>query len=108
MEEMPSKFSTEEIDSVMNELDPFFTGIIQISLIQNYFAEEIHYYNVTCLNRPKEILNDIRSKAFPNKKLALQQALVSVDEHGDGLINCNQFVDAFMKGGVQIDRELLE
>jgi hypothetical protein len=33
MEEMPAKFSSEEIDGVMNELDPFFTGAIQISLI---------------------------------------------------------------------------
>lgn len=107
-EEVAQKFSSEEVDGVMNELDPFFTGIIQIALLQSYFAEEIHFYNVTCLNRPKEILQEIRSKVFPNKKLSLQQALVSVDEHGDGLINCNQFVDAFLKAKVEMNRELLE
>lgn len=41
---------------------------------------------MTTLNRPKQIFSDIRSKVFPNKKLALQQALVSVDTQGDGYI----------------------
>lgn len=79
-------FSDEEIDSILNELDPYFTGIIQIALIQNYYREEIHFYNLTSLNRPKQIFSGIRSKVFPNKKLALQQALTSVDEQGDGYI----------------------
>lgn len=52
---MKEKFSDEEIDSVLNELDPYFTGIIQIQLIQNYYREEIHFYNLTTLNRPKQI-----------------------------------------------------
>lgn len=49
------RFSSEEIDSIMNELDPYFTGIIQIDIIQNYFREEIHYYSITSLNRPTQI-----------------------------------------------------
>ena len=48
-----SKYSDEEIDSIINELDPFFTGIIQVDLIQNYYREEIHFHNLTTLNRPK-------------------------------------------------------
>ena len=46
-------FSDEEIDSIMNELDPYYTGIIQVALLQSYYREEIHYYNLTTLNRPK-------------------------------------------------------
>jgi len=40
-----AKFSEEEIDSIMNELDPYYTGIIQIQVIQNYYQEEIHFYS---------------------------------------------------------------
>lgn len=65
-------FSDEEIDSIMNELDPYYTGIIQIALLQNYYREEIHYYNLTTLNRPRQIFSGIRSNIFPNKRLALQ------------------------------------
>ncbi len=72
-------FSDEEIDSIMNELDPYYTGIIQVALLQNYYREEIHYYNLTTLNRPRQIFAGIRSKIFPNKRLELQQALTSVD-----------------------------
>jgi hypothetical protein len=46
-------FSDEDIDSILNELDPYFTGIIQIALLQTYYREEIHFYNLTALNRPK-------------------------------------------------------
>lgn len=49
------RFSDQEIDVILNELDPYFTGVIQIFLIQNYFKEEIHFYNLTTLNRPKQI-----------------------------------------------------
>ena len=89
------RFSDEEVDSILNELDPYYTGIIQIYLIQNYFKEEIHFYNLTTLNRPKQIFQDIRSKAFPNKKLAIQQALTGVDIQGDGYIQKEQFIEAF-------------
>ena len=92
----------------MNELDPFFTGIIQIQLMQNYYKEETHYYNMTTLNRPKQIFTDIRAKVFPNKKLALQQALVSVDAQGDGYINQEQFIEAFQKAEIKEDRDVLE
>ena len=66
------RYSDEEIDSILNELDPFFTGIIQVLLVQNYYREEIHFHNLTTLNRPKQIFAEIRGKVFPNKKLALQ------------------------------------
>jgi len=46
-------FSAEEIDIVLNELDPYFTGVMQVTLVQSYYREEIHFYNMTALNRPK-------------------------------------------------------
>jgi hypothetical protein len=84
--EKNAHFSAEEIDTILNELDPYFTGVMQVSLIQSYYKEEIHFYSLTALNRPKQIFGNLRSKVFPNKKLALQQALTSVDVQGDGFI----------------------
>jgi hypothetical protein len=60
------------------------------------------------LNRPKQIFDGIRSKVFPNKKLALQQALTSVDILGDGYIRKEQFIEAFDKANVKEDRDVLE
>ena len=102
------RYSDEEIDSILNELDPFFTGIIQVLLVQNYYREEIHFYNLTTLNRPKQIFAEIRTKVFPNKKMALQQALTSVDVQGDGYIHREQFIEAFQKAEVSVDRDVLE
>jgi len=50
------KFSDEEIDTVLNELDPFFTGVIQLKVLSTYFQEEIHYYSQTSMNLPQQIL----------------------------------------------------
>ena len=60
------------------------------------------------MNRPKQIFNDIRSKIFPNKKLAIQQAMTSVDTQGDGYIRKEQFIEAFQKAEVTVDRDVLE
>ena len=38
------EFSDTEIDVILNELDPFHTGVIQISIIQRYYAEEIKFH----------------------------------------------------------------
>lgn len=38
------EFSDTDIDVIMNELDPYHTGIIQISLIQRFYAEEIKFH----------------------------------------------------------------
>jgi len=40
--------------------------------------------------------------------LQLQQALVTVDEHGDGFIGKEQFIQAFYKAGMELQRDLLE
>ena len=65
-------FSDEEIDVVLNELDPFFTGVIQIALVQRFYSEEIKFNKQVNLNRPQEVLQEIRSIAFPAKRIALQ------------------------------------
>jgi hypothetical protein len=50
------------------------------------YQEEIQYFRRTSLSRPNEILEDIRTIAFPNKRVALQQALASADTEGDGYL----------------------
>ena len=69
------RFSDLEVDSILNDLDPFYTGIIQLRLVQKVYAEEIQFHKRTSLSRPNEILEDIRTLVFPNKRVALQQAL---------------------------------
>ena len=65
-------FSDTDIDVIMNELDPYHTGIIQINLVQRYYAEEIKFHQQVNLNRPVEVLQQIRSLAFPAKRIPLQ------------------------------------
>lgn len=69
------RFTDLEIDSILNDLDPFYTGVIQLRLVQKVYHEEIQFYKRTSLSRPNEILEDIRTLVFPNKRVALQQAL---------------------------------
>jgi len=54
--------------------------------VEQYFREEIEYFKILSLKRPQEIIEKIRNVAFPNKKIALQQALAAADELGDGYI----------------------
>ena len=68
-------FSDEEIDIILNEHDPFFTGVIQIALVQRYYHEEIKYNRQVAMNRPDEILQEIRALAFPRKRIPLQQSI---------------------------------
>ena len=81
------EFAQQEIEVILNELDPFFTGVIQISSIQRYYSEEISYFKTVSLNKPSEVIEQIRSSAFPTRKIALQQALAAADAQGDGYID---------------------
>ena len=54
------------------------------------------------------MLQEIRSTAFPVKRIALQQSLAAADESGDGYITKVQFVDAFYRASVNMSRENLE
>lgn len=60
------------------------------------------------LHRPQEIINQIRAIAFPNRKIAVQQALTAEDEHADGYITLLQFINAMYKAGINVDRDRLE
>ena len=53
----------------MNELDPYSTGVLQIKLVEKYFREEIDFFKQVSLRRPHEIIENIRSAAFPNRKV---------------------------------------
>lgn len=65
-------FTDLEIDSVLNDLDPFYTGIVQLKLLQSVYHEELQYHKRTTLSRPREIMQDVRALVFPNKRVALQ------------------------------------
>lgn len=64
-------FEKEVRDIIMNEMDPYMTGTIQLDLVKSYFKEEIDYHKATSSKRPEEIIAKIRNIAFPNKKIAL-------------------------------------
>ena len=104
----PFNFQDDEIELILNELDPYSTGAIQISNIQRLFKEEIELFKQVSLKKPQEIIEKIRSVAFPNKKIALQQSLAAADEAGDGYISKIQFVDAVLRAGIAVDRDNLE
>ena len=54
------------------------------------------------------MLQQIRSIAFPLKRIPLQQSLAAADTSGDGYIDCNQFVEAFYRAKVNMTRDSLE
>ncbi len=65
-------FDNEEIELVLNEIDPYFSNEIKIKSLLTIFEEEVHYHSMSSINRPQEIINKIlRPKILPNKKLAL-------------------------------------
>ena len=88
-------FTDLEIDSILADLDPFYTGVIQLRLLQKVYEEEIQFARRTSLSRPNEILDDIRTLVFPNRRVALQQALASADTEGDGYLQLPEFIQAF-------------
>jgi hypothetical protein len=102
------KFEDEEVENIMNELDPYSTGVLQIKLVEKYFREEIDFFKQVSLRRPHEIIENIRSAAFPNRKVQLQQSLAAADEVGDGYITKLQFVDAIYRADIKVDRDQLE
>jgi len=101
-------FTDLEVDSILNDLDPFFTGAIQLTLVKKVYEEELQFYKQTSLSRPNEILDDIRTLAFPNKRVQLQLALASADKAGDGYLQQADFIEAFQHAGLAISRDTLE
>ena len=45
-------FTDEEIDVILNELDPYITGVLQINVVQRFYADEIRFNQQVNLNRP--------------------------------------------------------
>jgi hypothetical protein len=69
------------------------------------FVEEItHFYDVKA-NKPQNILQKLRSEAFPARRINLQKALSEADTEGDGFISKKQFVDAIYDSGVYMIRD---
>lgn len=103
-------FSDQEIDQILNELDPYDTGAIQYKVLESYFEEEIAFQKNAVHRKPELIIEKIRNLAFPNHKIALQQSLAAADEAGDGYITQTQFIDAIYRVKLEpkIDRDSLE
>ena len=99
--------SAVHIESICRELDPFHTGMFPFQGLADFFKEELHFYNIRSISRPREIISEIRTKIFPQKKLRLQQALAEVDNHGDGFLTLPQLTRAFELAEVPCESELL-
>jgi Ca2+-binding EF-hand superfamily protein len=63
---------------------------------------------MSSIHRPNEAINKLRAEIIPSKKLALQQAFVNVDTHGDGYIKFEDYIKAFNMIGVQADKQILK
>lgn len=62
---------------------------------------------MSSINRPQEILK-LWPKILPDKKLALQQAFVTVDSHGDGYITLEDFIKAFKMINADVSPQTLK
>jgi len=119
----PSEFTTDEfigfletldlnleqsqLESIVHEIDALNTGKITQQQLTKFFAVELKHFNVTMFKRPTPIIDEIRAHVLPFKKLRLQEALNSVDIHGDGYISKKQFLEAFEKADIKVDIETL-
>lgn len=101
-------FSNEEIELILNEIDPYFSNTIKVKSILQIFKEEVHYNSMSSINRPNEAINKIRAEVIPSKKLALQQAFVNVDEYGDGYIRLEDYLKAFDMINLSVDKQTLK
>ena len=54
------------------------------------------------------MLAEIRSIAFPSKRIPLQQALAVADESGDGYLDKRQFTEAFHRAGINMPKDNLD
>ena len=96
-----------QFESVAHEIDALNANKITPGQLESFFAEELRHYNITMFRRPSPIIAEIRAKALPSKKMRLQEALGAVDLHGDGYITKKQFLEAFDRAEVAVDKETL-
>ena len=105
-----SKLALEksQLVHIAYEIDILNSDNITLDSLEEIFKDELKYYNVRMFKRSNPIIDEIRNKVLPNKKMNLQEALGSIDEHGDGYITKQQFLKAFDRADIKIDREMLE
>ena len=101
------KLQKSAIEGIVNEIDAMGTDRITYGQLQQLFGEEIKHYNITMFRRPNPLIEEIRGKMLPAKKMRLHEALGSVDEYGDGYITKAQFKSAFLRSGVAVEDETL-
>ena len=89
-------------------MDPFNTGFVQLTQVRKFFNEEVAFYQEVDLEQERKILDTLRSIAIPSRKIALQKALLSANEVGDGYLTKVQFVEAIYKARIDIEKEKLE
>eukprot|EP01022_Parablepharisma_sp_SALTPOND_P011293 TRINITY_DN146_c0_g1_i1.p2 TRINITY_DN146_c0_g1~~TRINITY_DN146_c0_g1_i1.p2 ORF type:complete len:1216 (-),score=156.01 TRINITY_DN146_c0_g1_i1:15438-19085(-) len=96
-----------QLENIAYEIDTLKSGYITLPQLEKMFADELKHYNITIFKRPSPIIDEIRAKVLPSKKLSLQEALGTVDKHGDGYITKKQFLEAFERAKVDMDKETL-
>eukprot|EP01022_Parablepharisma_sp_SALTPOND_P032418 TRINITY_DN843_c0_g1_i2.p1 TRINITY_DN843_c0_g1~~TRINITY_DN843_c0_g1_i2.p1 ORF type:complete len:1902 (-),score=265.49 TRINITY_DN843_c0_g1_i2:41258-46963(-) len=101
------RLSDAQLEMIANEVDPMGGDRITYQHIQHMLAEEIKQYNIAMFRRPNPIIEEIRGKIIPHKKLRLHEALGCMDKYGDGYITKDQFKEAFSRAGVEIEKETL-
>ncbi len=95
------------VESIANEVDAIGSDRITYSQLQQLFSDEIKHYNITMFRRPNPLIEEIRGKMLPARKLKLHEALGSVDDYGDGYLTKTQFKKAFVRAGVAVEEETL-
>ena len=96
-----------QLKSIINEIDSIGARKITHKQLQHMFIEEIKQYNIAMFKRPNPINEEIRSKMIPYKKLRLHEALGYMDRYGDGYVTKGQFLGAFQRAGIDVNRENL-
>lgn len=97
-----------QLESVASKVDPLDSDKITVSQLQTIFSQEIKHHNLTMFRIPNPVFSEIRNNLGSGKKLRLQEALGTVDNHGDGYLTKKQFFEGFEKAQIEIDKETLD
>jgi Ca2+-binding EF-hand superfamily protein/serine/threonine protein kinase len=100
--------SENDLNAMMDELDPYFTCNVEISRLSQYFAADQLAYKLKNLGRPTEVLDSIRAEIFPKHAMKFQYALVQADEDGTGLLTQAQFVKAVETAEISVSQDFLD
>jgi len=108
MKSIDLKLSDQQYENIANEVDPMGADRIAFQHLQHTFSDELKHYNMIMFRRPNPIIEEIRGKIIPHKKLKLHEALYNMDQYGDGYITKSEFVQAFSRAGIEIEKETLQ